>query len=605
MHNEDALLHSPLPRWALAVIAVAWLGLSAAVAWAVGVPYGLFMAWAGIAAGVFVLRPLTGMLGLLLLNVAAADWGQAFVLFPGTAYSLNQAGLANLVMLGLSVLYVLKRRPRFGPLTWPFLAFLAAGLVSIPFSASPFAGLRDWSRIAPLAGLYVVAADVVQGSPRRARLWIRAVVASSLWPAIIAIHQFFANAGYHTVRENLVSNRVLGTLGHPITYGAYLSVIVLLVLFLFLDSRRGWLKGALAVWGILSLSLLFLAYARGSSLAMFGALIVFGALARRESWSVRIAVCALAAAFLAATLFYGHTEDLRQTGTYVNLTPVPTAAASPQSTPAATVAQGTPAPSGELGGIAERFLELLARGRYSEAANMLAPEVAARVTLEQLQNVWLRIASPIGASPRCAAQSLVQQSGLRRVNAVCAGAGGSVKVQIAFDAASKIIGMGIDPGTPGPPPAPGTAPVPAAPIVYGVNSLSWRLNMWRYALDLALDHPITGIGLGAFPTYSPRLVGFAVTPHNDVVRVLVETGVLGLAAYLWLWAALAWSLFRWWRSAPNRAQSLLAATFIAVAAGYFAGGLSADLLNYPTMGWVFWSLMALPGGLREQAEAAA
>jgi len=178
-------------------------------------------------------------------------------------------------------------------------------------------------------------------------------------------------------------------------------------------------------------------------------------------------------------------------------------------------------------------------------------------------------------------------------------------VQIAFDAASKIIGMGIDPGTPGPPPAPGTAPVPAAPIVYGVNSLSWRLNMWRYALDLALDHPITGIGLGAFPTYSPRLVGFAVTPHNDVVRVLVETGVLGLAAYLWLWAALAWSLFRWWRSAPNRAQSLLAATFIAVAAGYFAGGLSADLLNYPTMGWVFWSLMALPGGLREQAEAAA
>jgi hypothetical protein len=580
----------------LAGIAVAWLALSAAVAWIVGVPYGLFLAWAGIAAGAFVLHPLAGMLGLLLLNIAAADWGQAFVLFPGKAYNINQAGLANIVMLGLSVLYVLKRRPKLGPLAWPFLAFLAAGLISIPFSASPSAGLRDWSRIAPLAGVYVVAADLVRGSPRRARLWIWVVVASSVWPAIVSVYQFFADAGYHTIRENFISNRLLGTLSHPIAYGAYLGIIVLLALYLLLDSRKGWVKGAVAAWGALTLALLFLSYARGSSLAIFGALVVFGLLARRESWAVRLGMCALAAAFLAATVLLGHTEDLRRAETYVALTPMPSATARPQST---SVPQSTPAPPGELGKIAETFMALLAEERFDEAVEMISAGIAANVTTEQLRVARQYIVNETGAIRQCRATGLVEGYGRQLAELVCEGTKSTREVQVAFDSAAKIAGMGFKRA----PSIPGAAPTPTP--VLGVNALSWRLNMWRYALDLAAKSPIVGVGLGAFPTYSPRLVGFASPPHNDVIRVLAEMGVLGLGAYLWLWAALAWSLYRLWRQAPDRPRSLFAAALIAVAAVYFANGLSADMLNYPTLGWVFWSLMALPEAFRQKPETTA
>ncbi|HYJ61532.1 MAG TPA: O-antigen ligase family protein [Actinomycetota bacterium] len=65
------------------------------------------------------------------------------------------------------------------------------------------------------------------------------------------------------------------------------------------------------------------------------------------------------------------------------------------------------------------------------------------------------------------------------------------------------------------------------------NSLVWRVEYWRQALDLN-DDPLLGSGLSAVRVEGSE----AKEPHNDFIRVYVETGLLGLAAYLWfLWAA--------------------------------------------------------------------
>lgn len=64
------------------------------------------------------------------------------------------------------------------------------------------------------------------------------------------------------------------------------------------------------------------------------------------------------------------------------------------------------------------------------------------------------------------------------------------------------------------------------------NSLVWRFEYWRQALDLNTD-PLFGSGLSAV-----REVGSeAKEPHNDFIRVYVEAGLLGLAAYLWFLVA--------------------------------------------------------------------
>lgn len=496
--GDTPLVKLVFPTRAWIALAIAWLAVSAVIAWAVGVPYGVFLAWAGIATAVFILNPFAGTLGLLILNIVAADWGQAFVLFPGKPYNINQAGLANLVMTGLALLYVIRRRPRPAPLTLPFLAFLAAGIVSVPFSSSPFAGLRDWTRMIPLAGLYIVAADLFREAPERARVWIVSVVASSVWPAVVSVYQGLTNRGYHNVFIGPGQNRVLGTLAHPITYGVYLCMVVALAIYLFgitggspggTTGRRG-VRLALGFGVVANLALLFFTYSRGPALAMAGSLVALAIFARRETPKWRASLVGLAVVFLAAVLLAGRIQDLMTPFLYRTVEPVPPGhVKSPRPTP-------TPPPA--------------------------------------------------GASPTA-------------------------------------------------PAAPQPRPVPA------LNSISWRLNLWRFAVMLAKERALVGLGLGGFPQQSPRLVGFAVTPHNDFVRVLAEMGLLGLGAFIWLWAALARRLLRFWHEAADRTQSLLAAVLLAIAVGYAINCLVADMLNNPTAGWVFWPLMALPEAFAHRA----
>lgn len=64
-----------------------------------------------------------------------------------------------------------------------------------------------------------------------------------------------------------------------------------------------------------------------------------------------------------------------------------------------------------------------------------------------------------------------------------------------------------------------------------------RLDVWRHSLDMAADHIFLGVGPGNFdsvlPSYHP---GSRTIPHahNQFVHVLAETGLAGLATFLFL-----------------------------------------------------------------------
>lgn len=82
-------------------------------------------------------------------------------------------------------------------------------------------------------------------------------------------------------------------------------------------------------------------------------------------------------------------------------------------------------------------------------------------------------------------------------------------------------------------------------------SLNLRLTIWRLALQLIADYPLTGIGLGnfktTFTTYFPNipLIGGALAPphaHNLFVQLALDLGLPGLIAYLGLAATLLRSL---------------------------------------------------------------
>jgi hypothetical protein len=95
-----------------------------------------------------------------------------------------------------------------------------------------------------------------------------------------------------------------------------------------------------------------------------------------------------------------------------------------------------------------------------------------------------------------------------------------------------------------------------------------RPRIMYTALQLALEHPILGIGFGInnleehFPARYAELYGervFRFHAANQVIDLLVGTGIVGTALALWWAARVGRTTFWRWRSAPPGAARVLAA----------------------------------------------
>jgi len=83
-------------------------------------------------------------------------------------------------------------------------------------------------------------------------------------------------------------------------------------------------------------------------------------------------------------------------------------------------------------------------------------------------------------------------------------------------------------------------------IMIGDNeySLSTRLEAWAIVLNIAKVNPILGLGPSNYYRYTPLfpIRGWAVAfnSHSQYVDLIAQTGLLGLASFLWFFAATGW-----------------------------------------------------------------
>ena len=134
-----------------------------------------------------------------------------------------------------------------------------------------------------------------------------------------------------------------------------------------------------------------------------------------------------------------------------------------------------------------------------------------------------------------------------------------------------------------------------AESVYGTegNSFIWRTDQWAELLGhLDLAHLLLGLGPGA----SVRLTGAA--PHNDFVRVLVETGLVGLAAYLAVVVSLVALGVRCLRDATTPLTRATAVTSLAVSIGFVVNSVGANLVNQVVLLTYVMALAAVAEGAR-------
>jgi putative inorganic carbon (hco3(-)) transporter len=122
------------------------------------------------------------------------------------------------------------------------------------------------------------------------------------------------------------------------------------------------------------------------------------------------------------------------------------------------------------------------------------------------------------------------------------------------------------------------------------NSLTWRLNYWTDVLPLANKNPVTGIGLGEtqYETQAQK------QPHNDFLRAYVETGVMGLGAYL----AVAFSIVSVTRRAvrkttPKTFEYGLAVGAFGVAVAFVVVSAVANVLSSVSVVWYLYAFAAM------------
>ena len=111
-------------------------------------------------------------------------------------------------------------------------------------------------------------------------------------------------------------------------------------------------------------------------------------------------------------------------------------------------------------------------------------------------------------------------------------------------------------------------------------TLQARFYLWQGGLEIFRDYPITGCGFKCvdvlhtqYPDpsgYIARLKGM----HNNVIQLLVDTGIVGLGTWLSIWAAYFLNIYKQWDKITFNGNSKgLVMGSLAAVIGFLAGGM--------------------------------
>jgi O-antigen ligase len=142
------------------------------------------------------------------------------------------------------------------------------------------------------------------------------------------------------------------------------------------------------------------------------------------------------------------------------------------------------------------------------------------------------------------------------------------------------------------------------------NSLEERVRLWKATLHLLHDHPIFGTGLASFArSINPyrsvsNYTDTLIYPHDVVLNFWVETGLLGLAAFTWLFVQAVRTAWTGWRAGPANWKPYQLGVLLMLA-GIVVHGLVDVPYFKNDLSLEFWVLLGLSWAGRRWVPAAA
>lgn len=167
----------------------------------------------------------------------------------------------------------------------------------------------------------------------------------------------------------------------------------------------------------------------------------------------------------------------------------------------------------------------------------------------------------------------------------------------------------------------GTALVLAGPLLgleritshFSPDAPTWRFRfyVWQAGLQMALDHPLLGIGmdnfLGHYPDYmhpeawqEPNLSH----PHNLVLDFWLSVGVVGLAGAAWLVARMLRGALMLWHGASRVEARAVGLALAACTVDFLVHGFFDNSYFLVDLAIIFWLSQALVSAQREALESA-
>jgi O-antigen ligase len=134
------------------------------------------------------------------------------------------------------------------------------------------------------------------------------------------------------------------------------------------------------------------------------------------------------------------------------------------------------------------------------------------------------------------------------------------------------------------------------------SSVGNRFLYWDVALEFFRSSPLLGVGFGAGNLRTGyQVIGTYAQVHNDYLRLLVDTGLMGFTAYLVLMLAVAFESYSAHRSIRNPYLKQLAAAFLAIWMALLVVRVSDNVITNSTNQFAVWALAAVVQAARSVA----
>ncbi|AFY58044.1 lipid A core-O-antigen ligase-like enyme [Rivularia sp. PCC 7116] len=129
------------------------------------------------------------------------------------------------------------------------------------------------------------------------------------------------------------------------------------------------------------------------------------------------------------------------------------------------------------------------------------------------------------------------------------------------------------------------------------NSANWRIAQWSFLIDAWKESPLLGYGLGT----SKYITYFQNYAHNDYLRFLAETGIIGFTSFMIFLGVQIAFLIKYLRNSPlGSPRRRLCVTMISIFAAVFLGMATDNVWSHTTLFFYWWLLFAIVGWGEEE-----